>query len=49
MSDNIIKFRQPEKKPESKERKPMGPLPAWVPFVALLVVALGIYMAQQIG
>jgi hypothetical protein len=49
MSDNIIKFRQPEKKPEPKEREPLAPLPGWVPFVALLVLALGIYAVQQVG
>ncbi len=49
MSDNVIKFRQPEKKPEPKLKKPRGPLPGWLPFAVLLAIALAIYAAQQAG
>lgn len=49
MSDNVIKFRQPEKKPEHKVKKPRSPLPGWLPFAVLLAIALAIYAAQQNG
>ena len=50
MSDNVVKFRQPEKKkPEPKVRKPRGPLPGWVPFAGLFALALVIYAAQNAG
>lgn len=50
MSDNIVKFRRPEKQPESpKVRPPRGPMPNWVPFVVLLGLALVIYSVQQAG
>jgi hypothetical protein len=49
MSDNVIKFRRPEKKPEPPVKKPRGPLPGWVPFAVLLAVALVIYAATQAG
>ncbi|WP_375599462.1 hypothetical protein [Devosia sp. Naph2] len=46
MSDNVIKFRRPEKKPEPAAKKPRGPLPGWVPFAGLLVVALVLFFVQ---
>lgn len=49
MSDNVIKFRRPEKKPEPPVRKPRGPMPAWVPFAVLVGVALVIFFAQRSG
>jgi len=50
MSENVIKFRRPEKKkPEPPVKKPRGPLPGWVPWVGLVAVAVAIYAAQQLG
>ena len=49
MSDNVIKFRRSEKKPEPPVKKPRGPMPGWVPFVGLVVVAVVIYFVQQSG
>ena len=49
MSDNVIKFRRIEKKPEPPMKKPRGPMPGWVPFVGLIVVAVMIYFVQQSG
>jgi len=49
MSDNVVKFRRIEKKPEPPPRKPRGPAPSWVPFVALIALAVGIYLIQQSG
>ena len=47
MSDNVVKFRRIEKKPDPQDKKPRGPMPGWVPFAALVVIAIGIYFAQQ--
>jgi hypothetical protein len=47
MSDNVIKFRRPEKKPEPKVERQRGPVPRWVPFVALFAVALIIFFVQR--
>jgi hypothetical protein len=49
MSDNVVKFRRIEKKPEPPVKKPRGPAPAWVPFVVLVAIAVGIYFVQQSG
>ena len=49
MSDNVIKFRRIEKKPEPPAKKPRGPMPGWVPFVGLVVVAVLIYFVQRAG
>jgi amino acid transporter len=49
MSDNVVKFRRIEKKPEPPPRKPRGPAPSWVPFVALIAVAVLLYFVQQTG
>lgn len=51
MSDNVIKFRKIEKKPEPKAKVPRRPLdlPGWVPFAALIALALVIYAAQHAG
>lgn len=47
MSDNVIKFRRPEKKPESKQPKVRGPMPRWLPFAALFALALIIFFVQR--
>ena len=49
MNENVVKFRRPEKKPEPPVKKPRGPLPGWVPWLGLIVVAVAIYVAQQSG
>lgn len=47
MSDNVLKFRQPERKPEPKAPKPGGEWPRWLPFAVLIVLALGIYFVRN--
>jgi hypothetical protein len=49
MSDNVVKFRRPEKQPEPKPVKVRGPMPVWLPFVLLLALAVGIYLVQSIA
>ncbi|MHA6296931.1 hypothetical protein [Devosia sp. CAU 1758] len=49
MSDNILKFRQPEKQPEPPNNKPRSPMPGWVPFAVLGAVALAIFFVQRSG
>jgi len=49
MSENVVKFRRPEKKPEPPVKKPRGPLPGWVPWLALVAIAVVIYVAQRGG
>ena len=50
MSDNVLKFRRPEKQPEPpKARPPRGPMPNWLPFAVLLGVAVVIYLVQHFG
>lgn len=49
MSDNVVKFRRPEKKPEPPTNKPRAPLPGWLPFAVLLVVAIVIFFVQGGG
>lgn len=50
MSDNVLKFRRPEKKPEPPTPKgPRGPMPSWLPFAVLLALALVIYAVNQSG
>jgi hypothetical protein len=49
MSDNVVKFRRIEKKPEPPVKKPRGPAPGWVPFAVLVVVAVAIYFVQRSG
>lgn len=46
MSDNVIKFRRPEKTPEPQKERRRGPMPGWAPFIALLAVALVIFFVQ---
>jgi hypothetical protein len=48
VKDNVVKFRQIEKKPEQTPRKRREP-PAWLPFVLLIVLALVIYGLQRSG
>jgi hypothetical protein len=47
MSDNVIKFRRPEKKPETEAPKPKQSWPSWLPFAVLVAVAVGIYFIQS--
>lgn len=49
MSENVLKFQRREKPPEPPQKKPRGPLPSWVPFIALLGLAVVIYLAGQAG
>jgi hypothetical protein len=49
MNDKVVQFRRNEKKPEPPVNKPRGPLPGWVPFAALVAVAVAIYAVQQSG
>lgn len=49
MSDNVIKFRRPEKQPEPPVKKPKGPMPNWVPFAGLVILAIVIYAFNQFG
>lgn len=49
MSDNVIKFRRPEKKPEPPVKKPRGPMPGWLPFAILVAAGILIYLVQQSG
>lgn len=50
MSDNVIKFRRPEKPPEPPQpKRPRGPMPNWVPFACILAAAVAIYLAGQAG
>jgi len=48
MSDNVLKFRPVEKKPDPQPPKKPG-VPGWLPWVGLVVVALVIYGVQQSG
>lgn len=49
MSDNVVRFRRPEKKPEPPVKRPRGPIPGWVPWVGLVVLAVAMYGVQQGG
>jgi hypothetical protein len=49
VSDNVVKFRRPEKKPEPPVNKPRAPMPAWAPFAAFFGIALIIFFAQRAG
>jgi hypothetical protein len=49
MSENVVKFRRPEKKPEPPVKKPRGPLPGWLPFAVLVAIAVAVYAARQAG
>ena len=49
MTENVVRFRRPEKKPEPPVKKPRGPLPGWVPWLGLVAVAVAIYLARQAG
>jgi hypothetical protein len=47
MADNVVKFRKIEKKPDPRapqQRPPGEPpkLPAWLPWVALVVIAVAL-------
>ena len=51
MSDNVIKFRrpekQPDKKPEPQKAGQRGPIPRWLPFAGLFIIALVIFFVQR--
>lgn len=47
MSDNVIKFRRPEKAKEPKAPKPKQSWPSWLPFAVLIGVAIVIYIVQM--
>lgn len=49
MTENVIKFRKPEKKPEPPVNKPRGPMPGWIPFAVLVALAIAIYLARNAG
>jgi len=48
MSDNVIKFRRIEKKPEKPPQKKPG-MPGWLPWAALIAIAVVIYLIQRMG
>ncbi|MBE7733081.1 hypothetical protein [Devosia faecipullorum] len=53
MSDNVIKFRRPEKPNEKSKDQPAktpgGAMPSWLPFALLFALALIIFFAQGSG
>lgn len=49
MSDNVVKFRRIEKKPEPKPPGKKPELPGWVWFAGLIAVAVAIYAVRQAG
>ena len=55
MADNVVKFRKIEKKPDPKAPQPQRPpgeppkFPAWLPWVALVVLAVGLAVLQNPG
>lgn len=49
MSENVIKFRRPEKQPEPPQKEPRRPLPSWAPMAILVAVAVVIYLVGQSG
>ncbi|MHA6690697.1 hypothetical protein [Devosia sp. A449] len=49
MSDNVVKFRPIEKKPDPQQPKKEPGVPGWVPWVGLVVVGVVIYGLQQAG
>jgi hypothetical protein len=48
MTENVIKFRRPEEKPDPKPPRKPG-LPGWVPWLGLVAVSVVIYLARQAG
>lgn len=49
MTDNVVKFRRIEKKPEPKPPGKKPEPPSWVWFAGLVAVAVAIYLVQQSG
>ena len=49
MSDNVVKFRPPPKKPDPQRPQKQPGLPGWVPWAGLIVLALAIYGLQRGG
>jgi hypothetical protein len=49
MSDNVVKFRRIEKKPEPTPPRRRPEIPGWVWFAVLVAVAVGIYLLRQSG
>jgi hypothetical protein len=48
MSDNVVKFRRIEKKPEKPPRKDFK-APSWLAWLVLVLVACAIVALQQSG
>ena len=47
MSDNVVKFRRPEKKPDPA--KPRPGMPGWLPWAGLIGLAVILTAVQQAG
>ncbi|MNF10668.1 hypothetical protein D3C80_2116810 [compost metagenome] len=47
MSDNVVKFRPIEKKPDPNKPKPG--MPGWLPWLVLIAAAVAITAVQQAG
>ncbi|MEO8684870.1 MAG: hypothetical protein ABI414_08530 [Devosia sp.] len=48
MSDNVVKFRRVEKKPEKPPRKDFK-APSWLAWLVLVLIACAIVALQQSG
>jgi hypothetical protein len=48
MSDNVVKFRRIEKKPEKPPKKDFK-VPSWLAWLVLVAVAVAITAWQQLG
>jgi hypothetical protein len=49
MSDNVVKFRKLEKKPEPPDEKPRRPVKNWQIWAALVVIAILLTAVQGVG
>lgn len=47
MADNVIKFRRPEKQPEPPKQRAPRELPAWLWWLAILVLAVVLVAVLQ--
>lgn len=48
MSENVLKFRKPEKEQPPKPPRKPG-VPDWMPWLGLVAIAVAIYLGQQAG
>lgn len=48
MSDNVVKFRRIEKKPDKPPKKDFK-MPSWLAWLVLVAVAVAITVVQQLG